>query len=72
LRIGSQIKTFWDLHFAPRGKVKMVEMGKIDKDFVFIKCAKIIVKWRGRGQRRGFMSIWLKNVESCRKIWKNV
>jgi hypothetical protein len=32
-------------------------MGKIDKDFVSIKCAKIIVKWRERGRRRGFMSI---------------
>jgi hypothetical protein len=47
-------------------------LGKMGKIFVSAKCAKIIVKWGERGQRRGFKSIWLKNVENCRKIWKNV
>jgi hypothetical protein len=35
----------------------MGDWGKIDKNFVSIKCAKIIVKGLKRGQRRGFKSI---------------
>jgi hypothetical protein len=50
----------------------MGDWGKIDKNFVSIKCAKIIVKGLKMGKRRGFTSIWWKNVENRRKIWKNV
>jgi hypothetical protein len=32
-------------------------LGKVGKDFVSIKCAKIIVKGLKMGQRRGFTSI---------------